>query len=470
MKKILNFLQKIGKALMLPIAVLPAAGLLLRLGQPDVFDIAFIANAGNAIFGNLALLFAIGVAIGISKDGNGASGLAGAVGYFVLTEGAKTINSEIDMSVLAGIIAGLLGGFLYNRYHDIELPEYLGFFAGKRFVPVITGASAVLLAGVFGVVWPPIQAVIHSIGEWIIGAGPLGGFVYGVLNRALIPVGLHHVVNSFIWFVFGEFTNAAGEVVTGDLWRFFAQDPEAGIFMAGFFPMMMFGLPAAALAMYHTAKPENKKATFGALGSIAFTSFLTGITEPLEFAFMFLAPLLYGIHAVLTGLSLAVTQMLGIKHGFTFSAGAIDYVLNYGLATKAILLIPIGLVLAALYYILFRFFIQKFDLETPGREDEVVADIDEDIMPKDQKKSDDKGANINAQAYIENLGGADNLVEVDNCITRLRLTVKDSSVVNESKLKKLGAKGVMKLNDESVQVIIGTKVESVANAIKKELK
>ncbi|WP_027340759.1 N-acetylglucosamine-specific PTS transporter subunit IIBC [Halonatronum saccharophilum] len=457
MKKLITHVQKIGKALMLPIAVLPAAALLLRLGAGDVLDIPFVASAGAAIFDNLALLFGIGVAVGISFDGSGAAGLAGVVGYFVLTNGTEAINSDINMGVLAGIIAGLVAGSLYNKYHNIELPEWLGFFSGKRFVPIITGASCVLLAGIFGYVWPPIQMGIEVVGNWIIGAGAFGVFVYGILNRALIPIGLHHVLNSFIWFVFGDYTTEAGEIVTGDLSRFFAGDPTAGTFMGGFYPIFMFGLPAAALAMYHCA--ENKKQASGALFSIAFTSFLTGITEPLEFSFMFLAPVLYFVHSLLTGFSLALTHIFGIKHGFGFSAGAIDYFLNYGLASNPLLLIPLGLVVFAIYYFLFRFIITKFNILTPGRISEEEENNQGEVV----------NSNVDATAYIENLGGADNLKSVESCITRLRLTVKDAEAVNEKELKKLGVSGVIKISDEAVQVIVGTRAESIALMINKEL-
>ncbi|MBM7558213.1 N-acetylglucosamine-specific PTS transporter subunit IIBC [Halanaerobacter jeridensis] len=471
-KKIVSQVQRIGKALMLPIAVLPAAALLLRLGAGDVLDISFVEAAGSAIFSNLALLFGIGVAIGISFDGSGASGLAGAVGYFVITEGTQAINEDINMGVLAGIIAGVVAGALYNRFHDIDLPDYLGFFAGKRFVPIVTGATCVLLAGIFGYAWPPIQAAIEAVGSWIIGAGALGVFVYGVLNRALIPLGLHHVMNSFIWFVFGEYTNEAGKVVTGDLSRFFAGDPNAGSFMAGFYPIMMFGLPAAALAMYHTAKDEHQKEVSGVLFSIAFTSFLTGITEPLEFSFMFLAPFLYVIHSLLSGVSMAVTYIFGIKHGFGFSAGAIDYVLNYGLATKPILLIPMGIVTFAIYYFLFKFAIQKFDLPTPGRVGANEIDNDMSVMPDEGESQDNSvsGSGNKAQKYIEYLGGENNLEEVESCVTRLRLSVKDTNKLNEAGLKKLGASGIIKLDEETVQVVVGTKAEKIAIAINKELK
>ncbi|MBM7622705.1 N-acetylglucosamine-specific PTS transporter subunit IIBC [Sporohalobacter salinus] len=467
-KRFIGQIQRIGKALMLPIAVLPAAALLLRLGAGDVLGIPFVEAAGAAIFNNLALLFGIGVAIGISFDGSGAAGLAGAVGYFVITEGAKSINTDINMGVLAGIIAGLVAGALYNQFYDIDLPDYLGFFAGKRFVPIITGASCVLLAGIFGYVWPPIQIVIEIVGNWIIGAGALGVFVYGVLNRSLIPLGLHHVMNSFIWFVFGEYTNEAGKVVTGDLSRFFAGDPNAGSFMAGFYPIMMFGLPAAALAMYHTAESKDKKEVSGVLFSMAFTSFLTGITEPLEFSFVFLAPFLYLIHSLLSGVSMAVTYVLGIKHGFGFSAGAIDYFLNYGLATKPFLLIPIGIVTSTVYYFLFKFVIQKFDLPTPGRVGSDEIENDMSVMPDKHQDSVD-GSIDKAKSYINYLGGADNLETVGACITRLRLTVEDTNKIDESGLKKLDATEVIKLDEETVQVVVGTKAEKVAISINEEL-
>ncbi|MBB5335253.1 N-acetylglucosamine-specific PTS transporter subunit IIBC [Pectinatus brassicae] len=445
-------LQSIGKALMLPIAVLPAAALLLRLGAPDVFNIPFITKAGGAVFDNLALIFAIGIAVGLAKDNNGAAGLAGAIGYLVLTAGLKAINKDLNMSVLAGIISGIEAGILYNRFHAIKLPEFLGFFGGRRFVPIATAFVSIILAGIFGVIWGPCQAVIHAVGEWIIGAGVVGTFVYGVLNRLLIPIGLHHILNSFIWFVFGDYTTPAGTVVTGDLNRFFAGDPHAGMFMGGFYIMMMFGMPAVALAMYRAAKPENRAKIGGALFSVAFTSFLTGITEPIEFMFMFLAPGLYLVHAILTGLALSVSYSFGILHGFGFSAGFIDYALNWGLATKPILIIPIGLVFGVVYYLIFSWAIRHFDIPTIGRYDE-ETDTD-----------DDKDMSEYTQSIVDSLGGIDNLSEVGSCITRLRLKVNDGDKVDEVSLKKLGVKGVVKKGN-SVQVIIGTQAEFIANEI-----
>jgi len=372
--RMLAQLQKIGKGLMTPVAVLPAAGLLLRFGQPDVLDWPWMAEAGNAIFNNLALLFAVGLAVSLAKDA-GVAGLSGVVAYFVITEVATTINSEINMGVLAGIIAGILAASMYNRFKDTKLPDYLGFFGGRRFVPIVTAGAATVLGLIFGFIWPPIQHGIGAIGNWLVAAGAVGVGVFGLLNRLLIPLGLHHVINSLVWFVFGEFPKADGTIATGDLNRFFAGDPSAGFFMAGWFPIMMFGLVGAALAITHAARPEHRKRVGGIMLSAAFTSFLTGITEPIEFAFMFVAPLLYVIHAVLSGISMAIAQLLDIHHGFTFSAGLIDYVLNYGIASdNAWLLIPIGLVFGVVYYVVFRWVIVKFNIATPGREPEESAE------------------------------------------------------------------------------------------------
>ncbi|WP_421380848.1 N-acetylglucosamine-specific PTS transporter subunit IIBC [Bacillus salacetis] len=456
----LGFLQRIGKALMLPIAVLPAAALLLRIGQPDLLDIAFISAAGKAIFDHLALLFAIGVAIGLSKDGNGAAGLAGAIGFLVLVEGTKAINDVINMGVLGGILAGVIAGLLYNRYHDKKLPDYLGFFGGRRFVPIVTSLVMILLAGVFGYVWPPIQEAINAVGEWIVGAGALGVGVFGFLNRLLIPLGLHHVLNTLVWFEFGEFTNAAGEVVKGDLTRFFAKDPDAGIFMTGFFPVMMFGLPAAALAMIAAAKKERRKLISGAMIGIAFTSFLTGITEPIEFLFMFLSPVLYLAHAVLTGAAMSLTYILDMHHGFGFSAGVIDYILNFNIAQKPLLLLLLGIVYGVLYFVIFYFMIIKFNLKTPGREDEVEGEF---------SQSSSAGGDYKELAgkYLAALGGKGNVAAIDNCVTRLRLIVNDTAGIDEAELKRLGAKGVIKLNQRDLQVVVGTDVEFLANELKK---
>ncbi|PMH25815.1 PTS N-acetylmuramic acid transporter subunit IIBC [Vibrio lentus] len=503
---ILGYAQKLGKALMLPIATLPIAALLLRLGQGDLLDIPFMAEAGGAIFGNLPLLFGLGIAIGLSKDGNGAAGLAGAVAYFVLTATATTINADVNMSFFGGIFAGIIAGHSYNAFHATRLPEWLAFFAGKRLVPIMAGLFALVAGAVSGVVWPGIQSGLDALAHAVSTSGAVGQFVYGTLNRALIPVGLHHVLNSYFWFGMGtcqeivvagqgafanitqlcvdpalaktlvvgqehtftfansvtpEITTVVKEVTetvkSGDLHRFFGGDKGAGVFMNGFFPVMMFGLPGAALAMYLAAPAEKRSQVGGALFSVAFCSFLTGITEPLEFMFVFLAPALYAMHAVFTGLSLVVANMFGTLHGFGFSAGLIDFVLNWGLATKPFTLLLIGLAFGALYFFTFSFAIRAFNLKSPGREDddEAVAAPAGDA-PKGEV----------ARQYLKALGGHENLTSIDACITRLRLTLKDRSIADEVVLKKLGAKGVVKLGENNLQVILGPLAEIVAGEMK----
>jgi len=452
-------MQQLGRSLMLPIAVLPIAGLLLRLGQDDLLHNKVLAEAGNAIFSNLALVFAIGVAVGFAKENSGVSGLAGGMGYLVMIAVMKTIDPKVDPGVLAGIISGLVAGALYNRFKDIKLPPFLAFFGGKRFVPIITGLACVVLGIVMGYVWPPIQGGIDGLGHWLLGAGALGLFVYGVLNRLLLVTGLHHILNSLVWFVFGNY-NAAGAVVTGDLHRFFAGDPTAGAYMTGFFPVMMFGLPAACLAMYRAAPRGNRKLVGGMLLSMALTSFLTGVTEPIEFTFMFLAPVLYGVHAVLTGIALALMDALHIRLGFTFSGGALDYILSYGLSSRGILLLPIGAAYFLLYYVIFVVAIRYLKLATPGREGAEATTVMAANMASDDGR---------ARAFIDALGGAGNLLAVEACTTRLRLTVAKNTVVNEPALRELGAKGFVRPGPGNIQVVLGPEADMVADTIRAAL-
>ncbi|HDT3913430.1 TPA: PTS N-acetyl glucosamine transporter subunit IIABC [Klebsiella pneumoniae subsp. pneumoniae] len=462
---ILGFFQRLGRALQLPIAVLPVAALLLRFGQPDLLNVPFIAQVGGAIFDNLALIFAIGVASSWSKDNAGSAALAGAVGYFVMTKAMVTINPEINMGVLAGIITGLVAGAVYNRWAGIKLPDFLSFFGGKRFVPIATGFFCLILAAIFGYVWPPVQHAIHSGGEWIVSAGALGSGIFGFINRLLIPTGLHQVLNTIAWFQIGEFTNAAGAVFHGDINRFYAGDGTAGMFMSGFFPIMMFGLPGAALAMYLAAPKARRPMVGGMLLSVAITAFLTGVTEPLEFLFMFLAPLLYLLHAVLTGISLFIATALGIHAGFSFSAGAIDYVLMYSLpaASKNVwMLLVMGVVFFFVYFLLFSAVIRMFNLKTPGREDKAA-----DVVTEEANSNTEEGLTQLATSYIAAVGGTDNLKAIDACITRLRLTVGDSAKVNDAACKRLGASGVVKLNKQTIQVIVGAKAESIGDEMKK---
>jgi PTS system N-acetylglucosamine-specific IIC component len=479
MKNVITGLQSVGRALMLPIAVLPVAALLLRLGQADLLDMPALAAAGDAIFSNLGLLFAIGVAVGLARENHGAAGLASVVGYLVTTKGAEVliavppeVTAELTgrardlaiaafrarelgkLSVPAGLLSGLIAGFLYNRYSDIRLPSYLAFFGGRRFVPIASGMAGIVLALCFGFGGPALERGMDAVSQAVLGSGSIGLFAYGVLNRVLIITGLHHILNNMAWFLLGDYQG-----VTGDLKRFFAGDPSAGAFMSGFFPVMMFGLPAACLAMYRTAAPERRAAVGGMLFSMALTSFLTGVTEPIEFSFMFLAPVLYGIHAVLTGLAFPLMEYLNIHLGFGFSAGLFDYVLNYKQATNPLWLIPFGLVYFGLYYGLFRFFILHFNLATPGRE---IEDT--------QHRADATTQDDSVQGWIRGLGGAGNLVAVDACTTRLRLSIRDQSVVHESALKALGARGFVRPSKETLQVVVGPIADQLASSIRAGLK
>lgn len=401
-------LQRIGRSLMLPIASLPAAALLLRLGQDDMLGkdglgasvewmlpvASVLAAAGDALFANLAMLFAVGVAVGYARKSDGSTALAALIGYLVF-KGVTTALSPyilglpsegkpqelINYGVLGGIVMGLVAALLYQKYYRIKLPPYLAFFGGRRFVPIVTAGAAILIAVAAALVYPAFDAGFTAVGEWVTGSAILGGFVYGTANRLLVPIGLHHLLNSMPWFQFGEYTDANGEVWNGDIARFLHGDPTAGTFMTGFFPIMMFALPAAALAIVHTSKAKNRKIIAGIMGSAALVSFVTGVTEPLEFAFVYVAYPLYAIHAVLTGTSLALVNALGIRDGFGFSAGAIDYVLNFRIAEKPLWLIAIGLGYAVVYYLLFRWVITKWQLRTPGREDDDEPSTDQPAEP-----------------------------------------------------------------------------------------
>jgi len=472
--------QTIGRALMLPIAVLPVAGLLLRLGQPDLLNLAPVAAAGQAIFSNLGLLFAIGVAVGLARENHGAAGLAAVVGYLVTTKGTEVLigvppevvaglsgklhdltaaaykaRELAKLSVPAGIISGLIAGGLYNRYSNIELPSYLAFFGGRRFVPIASGVVGLGLAGLFGWGWPVLEHGMDTLSHWVLGSGDAGLFAYGVLNRILIITGLHHVINNIAWFLLGDYHGA-----TGDLNRFFAGDPTAGAFMSGFFPVMMFGLPAACLAMYRAARPERRRAAGGLLLSMALTAFLTGVTEPIEFTFVFLAPILYAIHAVLTGVAMVVMDLAKVHLGFNFSAGLFDYVLGYSRATRPLLLIPIGVLYFGIYYGLFSFCIRRFDLKTPGREPGETA-----AVPVGASRGSER-----ALAFIKALGGAGNLSLVDACTTRLRLALNDPAAVDTPALTALGARGTVKPSAKELQVILGPIADQVAGDIRAALR
>ncbi|UNC51099.1 N-acetylglucosamine-specific PTS transporter subunit IIBC [Enterobacter huaxiensis] len=488
---ILGYLQKVGRALMVPVATLPAAAILMGVGYwidpvgwgGDNALAAFFIKSGSAIIDNMSVLFAIGVAYGMSKDKDGAAALTGFVGFLVLT----TLCSPAAVSMIqkipadqvpaafgkisnqfVGILVGIISAELYNRFSSVELPKALSFFSGRRLVPILTSFVMILVAFILMYIWPVIFDGLVNFGEHIQKLGSVGAGVYAFFNRLLIPVGLHHALNSVFWFdvagindipnfLGGAQSIEAGKAVVG----------ITGRYQAGFFPIMMFGLPGAALAIYHCARPENKAKVLGIMMAGAFAAFFTGITEPLEFSFMFVAPVLYVIHAVLTGISVFIAASMQWIAGFGFSAGLVDMVLSSRnpLATHWWMLIPQGLVFFAIYYVVFRFTITKFNLMTPGRELAVAgSEADgQDVNVSADKEQDVAGL---ARQYIAAVGGSDNLTGIDACITRLRLNVKDSSLVNEALAKRLGASGVIRLNKTSVQIIVGFVAEKIANAMK----
>jgi PTS system N-acetylglucosamine-specific IIC component len=453
-------LQQLGRALMLPIAVLPIAGLLLRLGQPDLLGWAAMASAGDAIFSNLGLLFAVGVGVGLARENHGAAGLAALVGFLVTTRAVETLlaappGALAKLSIPVGLLSGIIAGHGYNRFGNITLPSYLSFFGGRRFVPIVSGLAGLVLAVVLAYAWPVLERGMDATSHAILGAGSLGLFAFGVLNRILIVTGLHHILNNFAWFIVGDYHGA-----TGDLKRFFAGDPSAGAFMSGFFPVMMFGLPGACLAMYRAARPERRAGVGGLLLSLALTSFLTGVTEPVEFTFMFLAPVLYALHAIATGLAMVVMNLLEVRLGFSFSAGLFDYVLNFSHAQRPLLLLPIGAAYFGLYYGVFRFLIVRLNLATPGRESDDAAA--EPLAPATPE--------ARALAFVAALGGARNLTEVDACTTRLRLVLADNKAVDEAALKRLGARGVLRASAQGLQVVLGPIADQVAGEIRAALR
>lgn len=495
-KNSFGVLQQIGKALMLPVALLPAAGLLLAFGNafqnpallnvfPGLASIHGMAQvmeqAGGVIFGNLSLLFAVGVAVGLT-GGEGVAGLAAIVGFLIMnitiglvagitpdmitskTPGFTMVLGypTLQTGVFGGIIVGILSSAMYKKFQNIELPSYLGFFAGKRFVPIATAVASLVLGAVMVFAWPPIQNGLTSFSHNMIDTNKtLAAFVFGVIERSLIPFGLHHIFYNPFWYQFGEYVNSAGKVVNGDQSIFFAQLKDgvpftAGTFMTGKFPFMMFGLPAAALAIYHEARPEKKALVAGIMGSAALTSFLTGITEPIEFSFLFVAPALFGIHCIFAGLSFMTMQLLNVKIGMTFSGGVIDYTL-FGIIpnrTEWWLVIPVGVVFALIYYFGFRFAIRTWDLKTPGREVEEEGTV----------VSNATGYSL-ATGVLEALGGKVNIGNLDACITRLRVSVKKIDQVDKNKLKSLGAAGIMTVGD-NLQIIFGPKSDQLKSQIK----
>lgn len=484
-----KYLQKIGNSLMVPVAVLPAAAILLGIGywiDPNGWGAgspiaAFLIKAGGSIIDNMPILFAIGVAFGMSNDRNGAAALAGIVAFLVVTTllSPNTVamlqSIELDKvpagfskinNQFIGILCGLIAGGLYNKFWDVELPKFLAFFSGRRFVPIITSGVMLIVSLILMFVWPVIYNGLVRFGEAIIGLGPIGAGIYGFFNRLLIPFGLHHALNSVFWFdVAGindipNFLGGAKSIEDG-----LATVGVTGMYQAGFFPIMMFGLLGACLAFIKNAKPENREKITSIMMAAGFASFFTGVTEPIEFSFMFVAPALYLLHALLTAISLIISASMQWIAGFGFSAGFIDLVLSSRnpLAVKWYMLIIQGLVFFVLYYLIFDFAIKKFNLRTPGREDDENENYENIFTSKNSSYLE------KAKLLLPLLGGADNIVNVDNCITRLRLEVKDNGIINEAEIKK-NFPGVLKPGKTSVQVIVGTDVQLLAEELKKILK
>ncbi|MDT9027037.1 MULTISPECIES: N-acetylglucosamine-specific PTS transporter subunit IIBC [Rossellomorea] len=478
----MKYLQRIGRSLMLPVAVLPAAAILMGIGYwidptgwgADSPIAAFLIKAGASIIDNMSILFAVGVALGMAKTKDGSAALSGLVAYLVITTllstdsvallqgvDAAAVNPAFEKigNQFVGILSGIVAAAMYNRFSHVKLPDALAFFSGKRLVPIMSAVAMLVVSGVMLFVWPVIYTALVSFGKEISGLSFTGAGLYGFFNRLLIPTGLHHALNSVFWF------DVAGINDIGNFWSGKGEKGVTGMYQAGFFPVMMFGLPAAGLAIYHAAKPSKKKQVASLMLAAGFASFFTGVTEPLEFAFMFVAPALYVAHAVLTGLSLAIASFFQWTAGFGFSAGFVDFVLSsrLPLANLPYMLLIQGVVFALLYYFLFRFMIAKFNLMTPGREEdsEEAAGESAAVLTQDEKFA------VMASEIYAGLGGDENVTSVDNCITRLRVEVKDMDAVDQARIKATGVPGIHVVGENSIQVIVGTSVQFVADEIER---
>lgn len=478
----MKYLQRLGKSLMLPVSTLPVAGILMGIGYwidptgwgANSVIAAFILKAGGALIDNMAILFAIGVAVGMSDDNDGTAGLAGLVSWLMITTllspGVVAMFQGIDVAEVApafskietqfiGILTGIIGATCYNKFKNTRLPDALAFFSGKRSVAIVTAMYSIVAAIVLYFAFPLIYGGLVSFGKMIVSTGAIGSGIYAFFNRLLIPTGLHHALNSVFWF------DVAGINDIGNFWGTMDGGVlgQTGMYMSGFFPVMMFGLPAGALAMYHTAKDSKKKAVGALLLAAGLSSFFTGVTEPLEFAFMFLAPGLYVLHAGLTGISAVIVTLLPVRAGFNFSAGFVDWFLSFKapFAQNPLWLVAIGLVFAVIYYVTFRFAITKFNLKTPGREDDDDTDEDEKVVLNNNNFTEV------AEVILRGLGGKDNITSIDNCITRLRLEIKDNTLVDEKVIKSAGVAGIIRPGKTSIQVVVGTQVQFVADEFKK---
>lgn len=465
MRKFLNHfmkqMNKLGKAMLLPIVALPVSGLLMCISEPYLLNMPVLKNVSTVVFGNIDLLFTVGAIAAFVKNKDKTSPIiAGVLSLMIFKNTMVYFNPEVNMGVFAGIVIGTITAYLYNRSSKWNTLDMFAFFTGDKFVITLAPIAALLLGSIFAFIWPPIQNLLNSFAIWLGAAGAIGVFLYGVLNRILIPIGLHHVLNAYIFYEIGSYTAANGDVVKGEIARFMAGDPTAGLFLSMFFVVTMFGLPAACLAMYRTAKENKRKEVRGVMMANGLTSFVTGITEPVEFSFMFVGPKLFATHAVLTGLAGAILYFLNVREGLTFGYSFIDFVVLFKQASNPLMIPVVGIPIAILYYIIFKYLIIHDDIKTPGREEEYI--FTEEVTEQEQRiELEHSNYRYMAKKIIENLGGKDNILDVENCITRLRVELKDGTTMNEANIMKTGAKGIVHLSENSIQIIIGTDVKRV---------
>lgn len=462
-------IQKLGRAMLLPVAAMPLAGLILRLSADDMLNIPVLGAAGNAVFGNLDLLFAIGVTIGFAKTKDkGIPALTGFLAIATLKKGLEIMDPSISMGIFGGIISGLVAAWTYNRFKEQKLPMVFSYFAGEKFPLTMVMILQTVSAVIFGFVWPIIQMGIDNFAKLLVDMGALGVGIFMFLNRLLIPFGLHHVLNTYVYYDLGSYTSPNGEVFRGEMTRFINGDPQAGLFLSGFFVVMMFGVPAICFAIYRASFKENKDMVKGVMGSGAATSFISNITEPVEFSFMFISPMLYVVHAFFAGLAGVVCYLFNIRIGFTFGACIVDYLINFRIATNAILILPVGLVFFALYYFTFYYLIKANNISTLGRE--VEAGFGQEVVEEESHLDlASKNYEYMAKKMMQAFGGTQNITDAYSCNTRLRVEVNNPDLVDEQRIKQLGVSGVVKPTEKNFQVIIGLEVTYIMSEFDKLL-
>lgn len=459
--KFMKQMNKLGKAMLLPIVALPVAGLLMCISEPYLLNMPVLKNVSTVVFGNIDLLFTVGAIAAYVKNKDKTSAIiAGVLSLMIFKNTMIYFNPEVNMGVFAGIVIGVTTAYLYNRSSKWNTPDMFAFFTGDKFVITLAPLAALLLGSIFAFIWPPVQDLLNNFAIWLGAAGAIGVFLYGVMNRLLIPIGLHHVLNAYIFYEIGSYVTPSGEVVKGEIARFMSGDPTAGLFLSMFFVITMFGLPSACLAMYNTTKDDQKKKIKGVMTANGLTSFVTGITEPVEFSFMFVGPKLFIAHALLTGLAGVALYYFNVREGLTFGYSFIDFVVLFKQASNPLMIPVVGVPIAILYYVIFRFLIIHDDIKTPGREEEITFTNE---VSEEEKLLELEHSNYRymAKKILDNLGGRDNIVDIENCITRLRVELENGDLIQEENIKKTGAKGIVRLSDKSIQIIIGTNVKRV---------